>query len=146
MTTRIGKLLIAVMLAGCGVSVAQAHHSSAMFDESKCQTLAGTVRNFQLQYPHSWIWLLVPNSQGVAEVWGFEGADPATLRRDGWAQGFLKPGDKVEIVFSPLKDGRNGGSLHRVTLPDGHVYKTGFRPCPGEETKSATADAGRSEP
>lgn len=143
-TSFIKPALIASAITGVAMSgVAQAHHSSAMFDDGKCVTLSGTVRNSELKYPHSWVWLLVPNKKGAEEIWGFESADPATLRRDGWTTKTLKPGDKVSVVFSPLRDGRNGGSLHLVTTADGREFKLGFRPCP-DDVKSSPANTASS--
>jgi hypothetical protein len=43
---------------------AQAHHSAVMFDHSKCVVINGTVRAFQFESPHSWLWLTVPDGKG----------------------------------------------------------------------------------
>lgn len=104
-----------------------AHHSFAMFDNDKCQIVAGTVRNYDLSYPHAWIWITSRAKNGGTDIWGFEGASPAELRRySNWTRNSLQPGDKIEVAFHPLKDGRKGGSFDRVKLPDGRQIGYGF--------------------
>lgn len=105
---------------------AAAHHSFAMFDNLKCRTINGTVRTFQWNFPHSWIWLDVPDSKGNVDAWGFEGEPPSNLSQDGWKKNSLKRGDKVALRYSPLRNGKNGGAFSAVTLPDGTVL-TGAR-------------------
>jgi hypothetical protein len=107
-------------------SDALAHHSFAMFDNLKCLTINGTVRTFQWNFPHSWIWLDVPDAKGNVDAWGFEGEPPSNLSQDGWKKNSLKKGDKVALRYSPLRNGKNGGAFSAVTLPDGKVL-TGAR-------------------
>ena len=96
-----------------------AHHSFTMFDIGKCETIEGTVRNYQWTFPHTWIWLFVPNSEGTQDIWGFEGEPPSNLAQDGWTSTSLKKGEKVKLTYSPLKDGRQGGAFSIVEFADG---------------------------
>ncbi len=113
--------LIAAAVAVLGVAApAFAHHSFAMFDSSKTMTLVGTVKEFQWTNPHTWIQVNVPTNGKVVE-WSIEGGSPNGLARRGWKSSIMKPGDKITVVISPMKDGSNGGSLKTVTLPDGKV-------------------------
>lgn len=117
----------AAPLAAAGVLLcsfgnpAQAHHSFAMFDGTKCATIEGSVVKFSMAYPHAWLWIAVPGTDGASTVWAFEGADPTSLRLRGWSTAVIKVGDKVQVAFSPLKDGRPGGSASEVRLPDGKI-------------------------
>lgn len=95
-----------------------AHHSGAMFDQSKQQTLTGTVKEFQWTNPHSWIQLLVSTDNGTEE-WSIEMAGPPALYRDGWRPSTLKQGDKVEVVINPTRDGSKGGNFISGIGPDG---------------------------
>jgi hypothetical protein len=36
-------------------------------------------------------------------------------------------GDKVVVAFSPLRNGKKGGALKRMTLEDGRVLTTDIR-------------------
>jgi hypothetical protein len=105
-------------------SSALAHHSRAMFDQTKQVTLVGTVKEFQWTNPHCWIQVLVPdtkNPQAEPVEWGIEMGAPVELMRKGWKPGSLNPGDKVSIVINPLRDGQHGGLVVSVTGPDGRV-------------------------
>jgi hypothetical protein len=98
-----------------------AHHSFAMFDSSKQTSVQGTVKEFQWTNPHSFIELTTANDAGGADLWSIELNSPNNLKRQGWKSTSIKPGDKVTLMFNPLRDGRKGGLFISVTLPDGTV-------------------------
>jgi Family of unknown function (DUF6152) len=115
-------LAIAVtMIALAQVAPTYAHHSFAMFDQSKQVTLKGTVREFQWTNPHSWIHIDVPNADGLKDTWQVELNSPNNLKRQGWKSSSIKPGDQVTLMLNPLKDGSKGGLFISITLPDGSV-------------------------
>lgn len=120
MTTRTGSRL-AMLAALCVAASAFAHHSFAMFDQSKQVTLKGTVREFQWTNPHAWIHLDVPNASGGVDSWQVELNSPNNLKRQGWKSTSLMAGEKVTLMLNPLKDGTKGGLFISVTLPDGTV-------------------------
>ena len=115
--------LNALGLAGIAVAMsaipAIAHHSFAMFDAQKSTTLEGTVKEFQWTNPHSWILLMVNNTEGKAEQWAIEMGGPSGLARQGWRPKILTPGMEVKVWIHPLRGGANGGQFMAVTLPDG---------------------------
>ena len=47
---------------------AQAHHSMAMFDQTKTVTLKGTVKQFQWTNPHCYIQLMVKDASGALSI------------------------------------------------------------------------------
>src|SRR5688572_2622017 len=102
---------------------AMAHHSYAVFDLTKRLTVAGTVAKFEWTNPHSYLWVYVPRPGKPKEydLYGFENGSPTMMSRQGWTKSVLKAGDRVSIEYSPLKDGRQGGHLARVTFADGRV-------------------------
>jgi hypothetical protein len=93
-----------------------AHHSIAMFDFAKTIEITGTVQDFQWTNPHTWTNVAVDGG-----VYGLEGMSPNYLSRNGWTKRTLNPGDKLTFAVHPLKDGRKGGFMVSVTLPDGTV-------------------------
>lgn len=101
-----------------------AHHSQAMFDDSRTMTLTGTVREFQFTNPHCYIQLLVPEANGAEEEWSIELGAPAHLLRGGWKAKTLKPGDKITVIVNPLKDGAKGGHYQSGTGADGKPLGT----------------------
>jgi hypothetical protein len=105
---------------------ALAHHSFAMFDQTKIVTLKGTVVEFDWTNPHSWIQLAVPNAKGDSKTWKIEMTSPNILARQGWKRTTLHTGDKVSVDINPLRDGNSGGLFLGVTLPDGKVIDSGL--------------------
>ena len=70
-------ILTATGVALLASTPALAHHSFAMFDQTKELTLVGTVREFQWTNPHSWIQLTVRDSAGkTAECGGLCAVSP----------------------------------------------------------------------
>jgi hypothetical protein len=120
-TSRI--VLIALAVAGLP-GMASAHHSFAMFDREKTVTLQGTVKEFQYTNPHSWLQVIVTDTDGKSVEWGFESEGPSTLLRAGIKAKSFMPGDKVTVVASPMRDGRPAGSLISATKADGTVFST----------------------
>ncbi len=101
-----------------------AHHSGAMFDRSKEQTIVGTVKEFNWTNPHSSFAVVVTGADGAEVLWDVEMNGPNNLVRQGWKRTTLKPGDKVSVILNPLRDGRAGGWYVGVTLPDGKALHT----------------------
>jgi hypothetical protein len=133
-------LLVWAAAAMLGDGAAQAHHSFAMFDTSKCLTLTGTVRKFEWGFPHTWIWINVPNKTGAVDAWGFEGEPPADLSRWGWRKNTLKKGDKVTVKYSPMRGDKKAGAFNSVTLADGRVMPGNRDACSKSGEKSAVPD------
>ena len=119
-----GLALCAIAVLG-GASVAMAHHSFAMFDQTKQVTLSGSVTTFEWTNPHAYIEIDVPDEKGVVKHWSVEMGSPSILMQSGWKFKDLKHGDKVTVRISPLKDGKPGGLLVQATLPDGRVLGNG---------------------
>lgn len=105
------------------VSSVFAHHSYAMFDKAKTETLKGTLYAVEWKNPHSWIWIAVTNDKGATEVWGLEGTSPAAMTRLGFTKKDLVVGTPVTATYNPLKDGRTGGGLVELKFADGRATK-----------------------
>jgi hypothetical protein len=120
---------VAILLSA---SPARAHHSFAMFDQSKAVTLQGTVKDFRWANPHVFIQLLVKTDSGNEEEWSIEMTSPEHLARVGWKPGAVKPGDKVTLVIHPMRDGTAGGQYISGTGPDGPFAGS---PTPNGESK-----------
>ena len=119
-----------VVLAALAVALpVAAHHSFAMFDFSKTMTVKGTVTEFRWTNPH--VALLVkldPQPGASPDVWSMELTSPGNLTRGGWTRHSFKPGDRIELVFNPLRDGRHGGAFDKATiLATGQVISSDLR-------------------
>jgi len=117
--SRVLNLILIAIAAMLTASSTLAHHSFAMFDQSKTVTLQGTVKDFRWSNPHVFIQLLVKNDAGVEEEWSIEMTSPEHLVRVGWRPGTLKPGDKVTLNIHPMHDGSKGGQYLSGIGPDG---------------------------
>ncbi|MET0292995.1 MAG: DUF6152 family protein [Steroidobacteraceae bacterium] len=108
------SLLLLSLFAGSAL----AHHSFAMFDQTKRVTLKGSVIEFQWTNPHAFLHVEVADG-GKKTAWHVELNSPNNLRRQGWRATSVKPGDAVSVIINPLRDGSPGGLFVAVTLPDG---------------------------
>ena len=122
------------MMLGATLSLAasaQAHHSFAMFDNEKEQTIEGVVKEFQWTNPHIWVQINVTAPDGKVTEYSIEGGSPNSLRRQGWSKDTMKAGDKIVLKMHPLKDGAPGGSFMSAVVngvplgrePGGGEYK-----------------------
>jgi hypothetical protein len=98
-----------------------AHHSPAVFDQTKEVELAGVVTEFKWANPHSWIHIDVADDRGGVENWSIEMNPPTFLVRGGWKSISIAPGDRVTVVVNPLRTGEKAGKYVSITLPDGRV-------------------------
>lgn len=121
------RMILAGATAAAAAAVAApalAHHSYAMFDGEKTLTIEGTVKELQWSNPH--IWLEVKVASGpTAGDWSFEGGPIQALKRIGWSNEIVKPGDKISVTIHPLKNGSKGGALMWVVLPSGQTIQGG---------------------
>jgi hypothetical protein len=97
----------------------EAHHSFAMFDLGRSETLEGRVKEMQWVNPHTWLQVLVTGSDGKEVEWSFESTTPSALYAQGWRKSAVRAGDSITVTFHPLLDGRPGGSLVSAVLADG---------------------------
>jgi Family of unknown function (DUF6152) len=101
----ISVLAVACCLSGSAV---MAHHSGAMFDETKMFKYQGTVTRWEWTNPHSFLYLMITDKDGVTKEHQFETGSPNTMYRNGWRKDSFKPGDKVAIYAYPLREGTGG--------------------------------------
>jgi len=107
--------VLALIMAA--VTGAQAHHSSAMYDQQKTLTLRGVVTQVRWTSPHVNVSVMSDAGRRQAGVaWVLEATSPGNLLRAGWTRTSIKVGDRVSIVVAPLRDGTHGGWCRGVTL------------------------------
>ena len=112
-------VLAAALMLGVAVPAA-AHHSNAAYDIEHLQTLEGTVKQVNWTNPHISFVIETDAKDGKpAETWVFEVSSPGVLTRSGWTKRSLQVGDHATFNYAPLRDGRPGGLLRKVTLPSG---------------------------
>jgi len=138
-----GKSVLAVAafaaIVGMSGVPADAHHSFAMFDQSKSVSLKGEVVQFQWTNPHAFIELDVPDGKGKVVRWSIELNSPNNLTRQGWRRSSLKPGETVTVTINPLRNGKPGGLFNKVVFADGRSLNDG-RPTDGKPINVPTAN------
>jgi hypothetical protein len=121
----------AVLLAAAAIvvtSLAEAHHSFAMFDRSREEVMTGMVARWAFNSPHAALYIETPAGQ----LWAFEGAAPASLIGRNMTGFTFQPGDPVTVVVCPLRDGRKGGALgYVIKAGDEEDFEAWFRPNDG---------------
>jgi hypothetical protein len=116
-------LLIAVALLP-GLVVA--HHNAAshyLLDQKI--TVNGVVTEFRLINPHARIYFEVTTADGEVQKWLGEGNASSVLRRRGWTDDHLKPGDVISITGSPARDGGHKIDWESIVLEDGTELRGG---------------------
>ena len=112
-------LLAACLALGC-TGLAMAHHSNAAYDSDHPQTVEGTVKQVNWTNPHITFVVETDAKDGPqAGTWVFEVSSPGVLTRSGWTKRSLQPGAHATFDYLPLRDGKQGGFLRKVKLPDG---------------------------
>ena len=101
-----------------------AHHGGAAFDQTKTQTLQGTVTQLDFINPHVVVWFDVTNPDGTTTKWSGWLTAPNKLQRAGWTKHTLNPGDKVTVVGNQQKNGSPVLQIRRVAGPDGKDLPT----------------------
>lgn len=110
--------LAAAALAGAAalIAPAAAHHSTAMFAWGESSEMKGvTVERWVWTNPHTFLYVKDAKGQRFA----LEGMSPSHLARAGWSKRSLAPGEKIDLTYYKLRDGRPGGFNVTVTRPDG---------------------------
>lgn len=95
---------------------AAAHHSFAMFDQTRTIAIEGEVKAFQWTNPHAEVVVLGGPPGAPPQAWSLELTSPSNLTRMGWTRTVLKAGDKVRIDINPLRSGEAGGALRTATI------------------------------
>jgi len=115
MTTQRRVLIAIISGLTAMASPAIAHHSFAMFDQTRLLPIKGaTVARFHWTNPHSFVIVEFNGTKYVMECNSVN-----LMSKAGWKFNTLKAGDKVNLVYYPLRDGKPGGMLKTITLPNG---------------------------
>ncbi len=103
-----------------------AHHNAAshyLLDQKI--TVKGVVTEFRLINPHVRIYFDVRTDDGEVQKWLGEGNASSVLRRRGWTDDHLKPGDVITISGAPARDGGHKIDWESIVLEDGTELRGG---------------------
>jgi hypothetical protein len=126
------SLIASTLLSACSLAVAMpaaAHHSFAMFDFNSTVSGPATVKEFRWINPH--VTLLVemaPDAGDPPQIWSLELTSPGKLAHLGWTHDSLKPGDRIDLQFNPLRNGEHGGAFKQARIvATGQVLSSSVR-------------------
>jgi uncharacterized protein DUF6152 len=114
--TRTSKILAAVTMLAAALIQAPlvAHHSFAMYDQTKTVTITGVVKQYVPQANHAefHLYLLAADRKGLEKgkdgkyvEWGVEMAGTAQLERQGVTAQTFPVGTVISVKVNPLRDG-----------------------------------------
>jgi hypothetical protein len=119
----------------CGLVLAtqvDAHHSFAVhFEPEASLSLEGVVTDFSFRNPHGLLYFTVEAQDGSEQQWKAETNSPNILRRRGWSEKSLRPGDRVTVEGYPSRDDGHYMRISRIVFADGREL-VGQRPAPGD--------------
>jgi len=110
---------LSVLLAVLVAIPISAHHSFAMYDQTKVVTVTGVMKQFVPQANHAELHLilLAPDHKALAKdkdgkyvEWGVEMAGTAAVAAQGITGTSFPPGTVFSVHLNPLRDGSNFGS------------------------------------
>ena len=122
----IGKFLLLAASMLLTPAFVIAHHNAAshyLLDQKI--TVKGVVTEFRLINPHVRIYFDVKTDDGEVQKWLGEGNASSVLRRRGWTDDHLKPGDAITISGSPARDGGHKIDWESIVLEDGTELRGG---------------------
>ena len=103
-----------------------AHHSFAPYESTLQIKLSGVVTEFKWVNPHVYIEIDAADAKtSEKRHWLIEGASTSILNRAGWKFNMLKPGDRITVIVSPLRNGEPAALLKQITLADGRKFSNG---------------------
>lgn len=104
-----------------------AHHSMGTYDQSAFVTIKGTITRVEWRNPHSWITLIVRDTDGTMSTHRIEIAGPSALIRRGFDKSLVSVGDSATVESWMPKDPRYGNIPNGriLTLADGQRFDVG---------------------
>jgi len=110
-----------------------AHHGNAPhFDASKEVNVAGVITRFAFTNPHAYVYFEVTNENGTKAEWRCESRSATLLRRNGWNENSLMPGQKIEVKGTPARREDNVCYAKQMIV-NGQEYSTRSAPPSAEK-------------
>src|SRR5438477_9024342 len=98
-------IILMLVVASMSGAAVYAHHSFAgSYMEDKTVKLEGTVAEFNIRNPHSFISIEIVDKDGNTSRWGGEWGGVTQLSQGGINRFTLKIGDKIVIDGAPARD------------------------------------------
>jgi hypothetical protein len=136
----------ALVVAGLASGPALAHHSFAMYDQTKTLTMTGVMYQFVAQANHAELHFYLVGADGKLEKdkdgkpvpYGVEMAGAAAVAEQGITADSMKAGTIISVKVNPMRDGSNFGSKSGASALAVCPWKT--PPAPGKTCDSVAGN------
>lgn len=125
-------VVAAIAIAGFMSVPVRAHHSFAMYDQTKTTTLTGKLTRFIPGANHAQLIFALIDADGKTVVengkpvqWGVETGPAATIARQGITVKSFPVGTVFTVTLYPLRDGRTFGALAGLLIKCGMALPEG---------------------
>lgn len=124
---------VVLALAMLAITPVAAHHSIAIFDGGRIESITGTITGFRWINPHASFEVEVAGGRWLVEM-----SAPGALMAEGWQRDTLAIGDRVAVFVHPLREPMREAERHRglyagILLPDGRrLGRTGHEDPQGD--------------
>ncbi len=98
---------------------AYAHHSWAMYDDSRVITVSGTVAGVSFANPHVNVSVQAAVGNGEPDAWSVRMGSIGDMTNRGVNADTIGVGDEIVVTINPLRDGRNAGNYTRIVSING---------------------------
>ena len=130
--------IAASAVAGLAAGPALAHHSFAMYDQTKTVTVTGVMTNFVAQANHAELHFFLVGPDGKLQKdkdgknvpYGVEMMGAAAVAEQGITPDSMKTGTIISVKVNPMRDGSNFGSKAGASALAVCPWKT--PPAPGK--------------
>ena len=119
-------------------ALALGHHSGAIYDRSQKITVEGTVARVAWANPHVYIYMEQVTDSGDVIAWAVEAYRPADMRRIGWTEATLRPGDKLTVVGNPTRRTTNRGIFPATIEVNGRLLLPAGRTLSRQQSSAST--------
>jgi len=143
---KLPSLAAAALLLAQAAAPAFAHHSFAMFDQTKKVTIEGKISDIEWTNPHVWIHVDVAKDDGSVETWGIEMTSRVHLTRQHFPINDLAVGDAGVFVMSPYANGDPGGRFWTLETEKGVVFRDPSAQRQFESQQAAAQDQAAATP
>ena len=104
MKRHVSWLFAVATVAMLTTPVAAHHPVGEKYYVDRTREMTGTLVEFQLRNPHSFVFLDVPDENGHVQRWTLEWLATVQLNRQGVTIGTLKAGDRLVVTGYPARE------------------------------------------
>ncbi len=114
--------IVAILEIFAIASPAYGHHSDISYDRETIVAFEARVNRYIFRNPHITIIVETEDRSGETIEWEIETGSTPIMRRSGWSEDLLSPGDTITVRAHPERTGRMRAILNTLETADGKVW------------------------